>query len=191
MFKSTSTFFTALPTKAFKHTHSLTSAFGLVTAMTLGVFASANPAYATPTIFTKPIVTVTTPWNLALDVSGASQSDGAKVILWWGTGRNNQQWTFEQTGKVDGSNNVYRIRNVNSGKCLTTNGIAGSQLYQYTCIADYPYQEWSTSLGQGFSASIKNPTFGLYVDVLGSKFAPGASVGVWYKVNWAINQVFF
>jgi Ricin-type beta-trefoil lectin domain-like len=192
--KPTATLLMALSTNIGHYIRRPTAVFGLAAATALGSLVTANPVQAVDSTFTKSIITSPPGWNLAFDVEGASKSNGARVILWWSTGNANQRWTFEQTGKVSNNRNIYRIRNVNSGKCLTTNGIAGAQLYQYTCIADYPYQEWATSMGSNAISvyTIWNRTFNLYIDVLGNKFSPGAAVGVWYSSgNQALNQSFF
>lgn len=193
--KPTATLLMALSTNIGHYIRRPTAVFGLAAATALGSLVTANPVQAVDSTFTKTILTTTLAWHLAFDVEGASKSNGARVILWWSTGNANQRWTFEQTGKASNNQNVYRIRNVNSGKCLTTNGIAGAQLYQYSCIADYPYQEWATSMGPNFTVlnhSIRNPTFDLYINVLGNKFAPGAAVGAWYNGgDTAFNQYFY
>jgi hypothetical protein len=191
--KPTATLLMALSNNIGHYIRRPTAVFGLAAATALGSLVTASPVHAVATTFTKTILTQTLPWHLAFDVEGASKSNGARVILWWLTGNANQRWTFEQTGKVVDGYNVYRIRNVNSGKCLTTNGIAGTQLYQYSCIADYPYQEWATNMGANTTLTgyhIVNPTFYLYIDVLGNKYAPGAAVGVWYYNGGASNQFF-
>jgi subtilase family serine protease len=63
------------------------------------------------------------------DVTGASTSDGAKVVLWSNNGGTNQQWLMQPIGSY------YRFVARHSGKCLDVPGssTANVQLQQYTC----------------------------------------------------------
>jgi Ricin-type beta-trefoil lectin domain-like len=66
--------------------------------------------------------------------------------------------------------------------CLTTNGLAGSQLYQWTCNGG-PRQVWEGDLELGATFSydkLPNPATGLVVDVKGDNAAPGTPVIGWY-----------
>lgn len=65
------------------------------------------------------------------DVSRASATDGAKVILWGSNGGSNQQWKPVPEGQ-----GYYRFVARHSGKCLDVPGASTAvalQLQQYTC----------------------------------------------------------
>lgn len=128
---------------------------------------------------------------LQLDVRGASQSPGAPVIDWWTNWGANQGWDWQLVDPIDG---IYIIQNQNSGQCLTTDGIAGDQVYQEPCNYS-EYQEWYTNLPTDYDYSvassdpIKNVASGLYLDVNGDSPWPGASIDTWYY-NGNSNQYF-
>jgi hypothetical protein len=145
----------------------------------------AGPASAS-TSFTVH-VTPNNTLGLLLDVSGASTAPGAPVIDWFANGGANQEWTF----LPDGGNNTYEIVNVNSGMCLTTDGIAGDQVYQLSC-AGSQIQQWTTGLNPGnagYGYTIKSVYSGLYLDVSGNSAWPGASIDTW-PYNGGSNQFF-
>ncbi|HUN32233.1 MAG TPA: RICIN domain-containing protein [Trebonia sp.] len=146
--------------------------------------ALAGPASAS-TEFTVHITPDNT-LGLLLDVSGASTQPGAPVIDWYADGGANQEWTF----LPDGGTNTYEIINANSGQCLTTDGVAGDQLYQLPC-AGGPIQQWQTAItpGQEGVGTIRNVSSGLYVDVSGDSPWPGAAIDTWYY-NGQDNQYF-
>ncbi|GII55666.1 hypothetical protein Pth03_40550 [Planotetraspora thailandica] len=109
-----------------------------------------------------------------LDVSGGSTSDGAKIIQWTLSG-SNQGWYFKPVG------DNYQIVNVKSGKCITSDGVAGDQLYQWVCTSDTS-QLWSTGLTPSdlHVHSIRNVKSGLYMDVSGGSTSRGAAIDTWY-----------
>jgi Ricin-type beta-trefoil lectin domain-like len=130
-----------------------------------------------------------------LDVSGGSTSAFAPVIVWWGHGQSNQQWNFPST---DGQTGY--IINENSGMCLTTDQVAGDQLYQYPCGgAAAPLQLWlvhtypvPTPVGTFVYGWFTNPASGLVVDLSQSSYAVGAAVVGWYGTgglnqSWALS----
>src|SRR5690242_15218884 len=101
--------------------------------------------------------------TMVLDVSGGATYNGAPVIQWYATGAGNQRWNLVDQG--DGTETVV---NQNSGKCLTTDGVAGHQLYQFTCITGAPTQKWQGTLGRSWLDSpgqLRNPASGLVMDV--------------------------
>jgi hypothetical protein len=115
--------------------------------------------------------------GLLLDVSGGSTAPGAPVIDWFANGGANQEWTFSPIG----GSNTYEIINVNSGLCLTTDGVAGDQVYQLSCSGSQ-IQQWRTSLtpgSAGVAYTIRNVYSGLYLDVNGDSPWPGASIDTW------------
>ena len=76
-----------------------------------------------------------------------------------------------------------------SGKCLTTDGVAGHQLFQWTCTGS-PLQVWSGSFADTFrSTPLKNHSSGLSMDVNGGSRWAGAAIIAWYPNN-ADNQYF-
>jgi hypothetical protein len=125
--------------------------------------------------------------TLVLDVSGGSTANGARVIQWYGSFAANQRWNF-----VDQGDGTQTIVNQKSGKCLTTDGVAGHQLYQFTCVGS-PLQKWSGTLDRTqayeHSKPLTNPYSGLRVDVSGASQWAGAGIIAWYP-NDGANQQF-
>ncbi len=125
---------------------------------------------------------------LVLDVAGASTAQGAGVIQWYGNGGANQRWIFVPTG-----DETQEIVNQNSGMCLTTDGVAGDQLYQMRCL-NSPLQQWRGTLPRSWSgflngSTLVNPYSGLGVDVSGGSGNAGTSIIGWYAKD-SINQHF-
>jgi hypothetical protein len=116
-----------------------------------------------------------------LDVSGGSTGDGAKIIQWSLSG-SNQGWTLKPSG------NYVEIVNVKSGKCITTDGVAGHQVYQWACNGT-TNQLWETSLTPNSARSIRSVASGLYMDVSGDSRSQGAAIDTWYP-NGGNNQYF-
>jgi Ricin-type beta-trefoil lectin domain len=73
---------------------------------------------------------------MAIDVSGASTAPGAGVIQWYDNGGSNQRWS------VPGGGSIGPIANQNSGMCLTTDGTAGDELFQWYCTPGNVDQQW-------------------------------------------------
>jgi Ricin-type beta-trefoil lectin domain-like len=144
----------------------------------------AGPASASSTFDTR--LTPLNTFYLVLDVSGASTQPGAPVIDWWINDGANQSSEFVPYG----GNRTYEIINDNSGQCLTTDGVAGDQLYQFPRVGRRQ-QLWETLLtaGAGGSYNIASAYGGLYVDVSGDSAWPGAAVDTWYG-NGGHNQYF-
>src|SRR5689334_25433160 len=82
----------------------------------------AAPAVGHAAVDTSKTYRITTSWSLAVEVAGASRSDGAPIDQWPLNGGTNQQWRFESVPLTAG----YRIRNVNSGKCLAAPGASSA-----------------------------------------------------------------
>jgi hypothetical protein len=118
---------------------------------------------------------------LFFDVSGGSTGDGAKIIQWSLSG-SNQGWTFRP------SSSYYQIVNVKSGKCMTTDGVAGHQLYQWSCTPGNR-QLWDTNMAPGQESRILSVYSGLAVDVSGGSASQGAAIDTWYW-NGGWNQYF-
>jgi hypothetical protein len=147
---------------------------------TAGFAATSGAAHASG--FTVRLAPASNPF-VFLDVNGGSTRNGASIIQWSLTG-DNQVWTFRPSGTD------YQIVNLHSGLCITTNGVAGAQLYQWQCTGS-SNQLWSTSLTAGnlVGYTIKNVGSGLYMDVSGASGANGAAIDTWYKTGGS-NQFF-
>ena len=124
---------------------------------------------------------------LMLDVSGASQAPYAPVIQWWSNGGANQFWYMQYM-----SNGTKEIVNLNSNQCLTTDGVAGDNVYQFPCEGLLG-QEWYTDFPPGGSLTNSYPfesaLSGLFLDVNGDSPWPGAGIDTWYS-NGGWNQYF-
>ncbi len=110
-----------------------------------------------------------------LDVSGASQSDGALVLLWNCSGAANQQWSRQ-------SNNTLQIY---GNKCLDLlNGKTepGSAVGIWGCNGGQN-QQWRFNA----DGSVVNVQSGLCLDVSGQATANGSPVAVW-TCNGGANQ---
>jgi Ricin-type beta-trefoil lectin domain-like len=153
----------------------------LAGAALLGSGALAAPALANT--FESNVTPLNT-FYLQLDVSGASTQPGAPVIDWYSNGGANQKWFFSQVI----ASGEYEIANQNSGLCLTTDGVAGDQLYQEPCN-ESAGQIWITNLSPSNNnyTSIQSALSGLYLDVYGNTSWPGASIDTWYW-NGGSNQ---
>jgi hypothetical protein len=140
-----------------------------------GLAVAATPAIANAqSLQSVAIATRASGDALVLDVSGGSTANGARVIQWYGSFAANQRWNF-----VDQGDGTETIVNQNSGKCLTTDGVAGHQLYQFTC-AGSPLQKWSGTLDRMQEHGLTNPYSGLRVDVDGGSRWAGAGIIAWY-----------
>jgi Ricin-type beta-trefoil lectin domain-like len=163
------------------------SAVAAILATVAGVAVAPGVANAQP-LNRVAIATDSSAEFLVLDVSGASTSPGAKVIQYYGNGGANQRWT-----SVDAGNGNQQIVNEHSGQCLTTNGTAGSQLYQWPCTLG-ARQEWRGTLPQAFNglqrgSSLVNPSSGLAVDINRASADAGAAAIGWYASD-SYNQHF-
>jgi len=152
-----------------------------------GLAVAALPAAANAQSLQNVSIATGASYNyLVLDVAGGSTSNGAKVIQWAGHGTGNQRWNF-----VDQGNGTSAIVNQNSGKCLTSDGVAGHQLYQFTCVGSL-LQQWKGTLGTVFDTSshrLSNVATGLAMDVSGASATAGAAIITWYP-NSQPNQYF-
>lgn len=158
---------------------------GIAAPALIGAAALAGPASASSGFDTH--ITPNNTLGLLLDVSGGSTDNGAPVIDYFANGGANQRWTFV---RLD-SNNDYEIINDNSGKCLTTDGVAGDQVYQFQCVGAAT-QQWRTNLNPGnVNAYPIQSMYGsrLYLEVSGNTAWPGAAIDTWYW-NGGSNQYF-
>jgi hypothetical protein len=153
-------------------------------ASALALGAAASPAAASTYYPTNAYISPASSATLMLDVQGASQAAGAQVVQWYLNGGANQKWNFQQLS--DGNK---QIINVNSGQCLTTDGVAGDGVYQYPCLG-YTSQEWNTDFAiYSGGYFIQSASSGLYLDVYGDSPNAGAIVDTWYY-NAGANQQF-
>jgi hypothetical protein len=111
---------------------------------------------------------------LYLDVSGGSHGDGAPIIQWTLSG-DNQVFTMQPSGSY------FELVDKASGKCVTSDGVAGHQVYQWACNGT-GNQLWNTTLvaNNRFSYPIPNVASGLYLDVAGGSGSRGAAIDTWY-----------
>lgn len=119
----------------------------------------------------------------ALDVTGASTADGAKVIQWTPSGSTNQQWQF--LPNPDGS---CRLVARHSGRLLDSPGGSGqgAQLDQWQDTGS-DNQWWRLVDAGGGHYRVVNVRTGLCVDVEGGSTADGARVIQW-PVTGGANQ---
>jgi hypothetical protein len=144
---------------------------------------------------------------MVLDVEGGSTTAGARVIQWYDNGGSNQHWTVPlQFSAVLGGSADGPIVNQRSGQCLSTDGVAGHQLFQYPCQtradgSPVAGQQWRVENVDAdgvlwHSTLIKSVDYGLVADVSGYSYAPGAAVVAWPQgspgayYHYALNQVF-
>lgn len=154
----------------------------VLAALTLSV---TRPAFADPVVKFVPFVRDSfghTPFTL--DVQGASFDAGTPVIQWYDNGNANQQWI--QHDLRDGT---FGFENVNSRKCLKTNGTVGQQLFQDNCNIADPLEHWQVLVQQDGRYVLQNPQSKLVMDVNGQNYgAAGDPVdGFTYKgdeSNW-------
>lgn len=135
--------------------------------------------------------------GLQLDMRGASQSRGAIAIQYHPTGwaglflGDNQRWFLPRPDdQVPG-----KIKNLHSGLCLRTDGVAGHAIYQDYC-SDYDiYERWQPSspttwrfwVGGSNPVYFQNPATGLVLDVNQASKSDSAAVIGWYY-NGGPNQ---
>ncbi|MFI2650983.1 MULTISPECIES: RICIN domain-containing protein [Micromonospora] len=133
--------------------------------------------------------------QMYMDVTGGSRTPGTKIIQWTANAGNqwyaslgpNQQWMLPINADGSFDRATGAIKNVNSGLCMETGGIAGYPVYQWTCNGS-DHQQWRLEVFYQWDwadfqvvshTRIVNPMSGLVLDVnQGSKNA-GASIIVW------------
>ncbi|GAA0906259.1 RICIN domain-containing protein [Virgisporangium aurantiacum] len=123
---------------------------------------------------------------LTVEVRGASTAAGAEIDQYLLNAGNHQEWKLEAKG------NYVWIKNVNSGLCLASDGVAGHTAFQWYCNDTDYHLQWATGLvaGNGVAYTIQNRASGLYLDVRGASGASGADIITWYG-NGARNQLFY
>jgi len=123
---------------------------------------------------------------LNIAVRGGSTSAGTDIIQWWADGGGEQQWNAFGYSGVNGG----YYQNINSGLCITTDGVAGDPLTQEPCSENNVYQRWVSSyVWWAFGYTLYNPASGLNMDVQNFSYWGGAEIDGWYPNN-QLNQVF-
>jgi lysophospholipase L1-like esterase len=109
-----------------------------------------------------------------LDVTGASQTNGATIQLWDCNGQANQKWTLTSAAEL----RVY------GGKCLdlAPNSAAGTRAQIWDCNGG-ANQKWS----YGSDGSIRHTQTGLCLDASGQGTANGTAINSW-TCNGQANQ---
>jgi hypothetical protein len=155
--------------------------------------ALAAPAvgHAAAPIDTSKTYRITTSWSLVLEIAGASKGDGAPLTQWPVNGGSHQSWRFDP---LPGSDRV-RIRNVNSGKCLTAPGgslAPRTKIVQWVC--GRAGQEWAV---ERYASTDHDPTVDILnadsvdaaLDVPGNTPYWGTQLRLWPFAN-GLNQSF-
>ena len=112
----------------------------------------------------------------ALDVSQASQSDGAQVWQWSSTGADNQRWAAER--QADGT---YRIVAAHSGKVLDVRDSSradGAIVHQWTWYGGASQRWRIEDVGDNY-ARIVNVNSGKVVDIADFSRADGGKLHQW------------
>jgi hypothetical protein len=149
-----------------------------------------GPAGAAPAAAATSAYTITASHTgFALDVEGASTSDGARIVQW---PLNvlyvpaNELWAFSA---VPGAPDTYYIQSVRSGRVLTVFSSApGAAVVQWN-NKNVSTQQWYEVKQGGTARKYRNVATGLYLDVSGASYNAGAPLVQWYQTNGA-NQVF-
>lgn len=124
------------------------------------------------------VITTKLDSDFALDISGASEEDGANLQLW----EKNQ--TPAQSFKVSHlGNGYYQIINTNSGKALDAEGggtVPGTNVWQYQ-VNHTDAQIWKiTGAGNGYHYIICKKS-GLYLDLNNANVDYGENIKLWDK----------
>jgi hypothetical protein len=96
------------------------------------------------------------PKNVA--VREGSTTPGTDLIQWWADGGGEQQWDG-----FDYSNNpsVIYFKNINSGLCIATDGVAADPLGQEPCSSSNVHEQWvSAYVWWAFGYTFVQPRFG-------------------------------
>lgn len=118
--------------------------------------------------------------NLALDVSGASQDDGANVQMWTSNGTTAQEWYV-----LKSEGGAYAIANASSGKYL---GSEAKRSESNVSVSSSEHLWVPLLTPEGIELRVKGNT-GLALDVAGGSRKSGANVWV-YTANGSKAQRF-
>ena len=127
--------------------------------------------------------------GLALNVSGGSTANGAKVIQYpFSSGQNNALWTFVPT-----SGGYYHIRNVNSGLVLNVSGgsgVNGASIVQWAAQGMTPgNDQWEPVQNSDGTFSFYNLLSKQALEVPGASANSGVQLDQWFA-NGQVQQKF-
>lgn len=147
----------------------------LAVTLALGMLTAVRPTpAAAATVDTNAwYVLVNRNSGKAMDVSGTSTADGARINQWTRHDQANQQWQF-----VDSGDGYYRLKSRHSGKVLDVAGSStadGAQIQQW---ADHngTNQQFRLADSDGGHVRLINRASGKAVEVQGGSTADGAGV---------------
>jgi alpha-galactosidase len=153
-----------------------------MTSTSTGTISATVPAHGTA-IFrvtpasgcgaTEPTGQITGTSGKCVDDSGSGTADGNPVILYPCSGNTNQHWQLPGDGTVR-----------TLGKCLDTNGGAGTAAELATCSGGAD-QQWSYQL----DGNLINKQSGLCLDVTGGGSANGTALEAWSCGANQLNQI--
>jgi hypothetical protein len=134
--------------------------------------------------------------RMVLDVEGPWTTNGARIHLWHWTGAENQYWCMAPQGfKINGAN-VYKLRNLSTGKCLDIDGPwadNGTTVHQWGCeeYAYYDSQQWAQIVVNG-GYMFYNAFSQTCLDVREWATGDDASLQIWTCGDTSkANQIFF
>lgn len=145
------------------------------------LLATATAAHAAEISQYSTLVPASDWLNVA--VSGGSTSAGVPIIQWWADSGAEQEW------QLPAAYTSGEIINQNSGMCITTDGVAGDQLYQEPCNGSAS-EQWYAAYNFAGPTVFQNPATGLVMDVSGYDMWAGGAIDAWYQNNQA-NQSFW
>ncbi|MGW3997490.1 RICIN domain-containing protein [Amycolatopsis sp. NPDC004772] len=145
-----------------------------------------SPANAAPDY--GPYLFISNSSHLCMDVVGGDRASGARIQQWYCWGGAPQRWTEEYVMTI-GVTHYYRLRNLETGKCLDVPGgdsAPGVLLQQWDCWADARQgymQLWAVET-QPFSppvptSRVKNLMTGRCVDDKDWSNTPGTLLQQW------------
>lgn len=124
--------------------------------------------------------------GLALNVSGASTSNGAAIIQWPYDGASNSKWTFSTSGTQNG---YYQIVNVNSGKDAVVQSASTSQgaLIIQWAFGSAGNDQWQPQQNSDGSYTFVNLHSGQVLEDPGGSYSQGTQMDQWGS-NGGANQ---
>ena len=143
---------------------------------------SANSAQSAANPFPGIYELVNVSSGMALNVSGASKSDGAPIIQWPYDGSSNSLWSFAPT-----TNGYYQIVNVNSGLDVA---VSGALTTKGGLIAQFPLGTgnndlWIPTENSDGSYTFTNLLSGLVLEDPGLSAKEGTQMDQWTAKNGA------
>ncbi len=166
--------------------HRIITVLALAAAATRGaVGLTANPAGASVPQFPVRVAPLSNLF-LTLDAAGASTDNGTPIVQWVLNGGSNQVWSFVHLYNL----NANEIVGSQSGKCVTTDGVAGDAVYLSTCNESWN-QLWLTEItaNDGSPYLIQSRMTGNVLEVNGASISQGAFIDTW-PFNGGTNQYF-